>query len=532
MRSSHRLGRPSARSLGAAALAAALAGLGLATAAPVFAHDGGSGPASDKRQQFEDGVSVPVISSPNIRLVTNVPDTAGISGVFARSAPYFYVSSTDSITVYDVSDPTQPRITGVLPNLVFENEAMNYGETKVGGVVNRFVLVGVDLIEASPAAPDHIGRSNEVMVVDVTDPAHPQIRSRVATTTNTHTVSCIHETDCRYAYTAGRNGQFSIVDLGDLDHPREVDSDPAMDGTQPYASPAGGPNAAFTSGAGHKWNFDDAGYGTHVGSGGSAMFDVSEPVHPRLVATTDEHGTQGPWNDFIHHNSYRPNASRFVPGRSPDVQKGNVLLVTEEDYENTDCSTAGSFQTWQVGSLDGTPGTLTPLDRINPVDLGEGVSAPHMAFCSAHWFDYHPSGIVAEGYYEGGLRLLDVRDPRDIKEYGYVASGLSEVWDAYWVPQRTKTGVATGAKTNLVYTVDAVRGIDVYAVDLPTGGAADTGGGLLGTVIGALGLGGAGGTGGTGVDPAASLGILTLVALAGMSAARRRRLALPTRSGR
>jgi hypothetical protein len=106
------------------------------------------------------------------------------------------------------------------------------------------------------------------------------------------------------------------------------------------------------------------------------------------------------------------------------------------------------------------------------------------------------------------------------------------VWDAYWVPQRTKTGVATGAKTNLVYTVDAVRGIDVYAVDLPTGGAADTGGGLLGTVIGALGLGGAGGTGGAGVDPAASLGILTLVALAGMSAARRRRLALPTRSGR
>ncbi|MGH8893069.1 MAG: LVIVD repeat-containing protein, partial [Actinomycetes bacterium] len=440
------------------ALAAAIlvAGAGFAPAAAAHPADGSN--TSQKRQQFTDGISVPVISSPNVRFVTNVPDTAGISGIFAKSAPYFYVSSTDSITVYDVSNPVAPKITGVLPNIVFENEAMNYGEKKVDGVVNRFVLVGVDLVEFTPTVPDHVGRSNEVLVVDVTDPANPHVRSRVATQTNTHTVSCIRETDCQYAYTAGRNGKFSIVDLSDLDNPREVGV---------FDSPAGGPNAVFTSGAGHKWNFDNAGYGIHTGSGGSAIFDVSNPTAPSLVATTDSNGSTGPWNDFIHHNADRPNASRFVPGTQPSVGKGNVLLVTEEDYENTDCATAGSMQTWHVGSLDGTPGTITPLDRINPVDLGEGVSAPHMAFCSAHWFDYHPSGIVAQGFYEGGLRLIDVRDPRDIKEYGYVASGLSEVWDAYWVPQRNKNGVAGSSKTNIVYTVDAVRGLDVYTVDLP-----------------------------------------------------------------
>ena len=121
-------------------------------AAPAGAHGKDAADTSAKRQQFTDGVSVPVVTSPNIRFVTNVPDTAAISGVFARSAPYFYVSSTDSITVYDVSNPVQPRITGVLPNIVFENEAMNYGEKKVDGVTNRFVLVGVDLVEAAPSA--------------------------------------------------------------------------------------------------------------------------------------------------------------------------------------------------------------------------------------------------------------------------------------------------------------------------------------------------------------------------------------------
>jgi hypothetical protein len=188
-----------------------------------------------------------------------------------------------------------------------------------------------------------------------------------------------------------------------------------------------------------------------------------------------------------------------------------VLLVTEEDYENTDCATAGSFQTWHVRSLGGTPGTITPLDRINPVDLGEGVSTPNMAFCSAHWFDYHQSGIVAQGYYEGGLRLIDVRDPRDIKEYGYVASGLSEVWDAYWVPQRSKHGFARSSKTNIVYTVDAVRGLDVYTVDLP--GSA-TSAPLLGS------LGPAGGP-----DAAVTVLAVGLAGLAGLVLLRRHRLA-------
>ncbi|HEX6920255.1 MAG TPA: hypothetical protein VF314_08510 [Actinomycetes bacterium] len=478
----------------------------LGTASPAAAHSGGSDASREqKRQQFMDGVSVPVVSSPNIRFVGNFPDTAAISGVFAKSAPYFYVSSTDSISVYDVSDPVHPRLTGTLPNLVFENEAMNYGEKVVDGVVNRFVLVGADLVEYAPTEPDHIGRTNEVMLVDVTDPAHPRVRSRVATRTNTHTVSCVRETDCRYAYTAGRNGQFSVIDLTDLDAPKELGV---------FSSPAGGPNAVFTSGAGHKWNFDEAGYGVHTGSGGSAVFDVSDPTRPRLVTTTDEHGTQSPWNDFIHHNSWRPNASRFTPGAAPSVANGNVLLVTEEDYENTDCATAGSLQTWYVDRLDGTPAAVHPLDRINPVDLGEGVATPQMAFCSAHWFDYHQSGIVAQGYYEGGLRLIDVRDARDIKEYGYVASGLSEVWDAYWVPERNKNGVATGRKTNVVYTVDAVRGLDVYTVDLP--GATST------PLLGAVGAGA-----GDGTPQLVILGLL-VAGLTGLGVARRRRLgALP-----
>ena len=107
-----------------------------------------------------------------------------------------------------------------------------------------------------------------------------------------------------------------------------------------------------------------------------------------------------------------------------------------------------------------------PLDKVELSDLGT-YPLPQGAFCSAHWFSYHPSGIVAAGFYGGGTQLVDVRNPRDLKSYGHATWGASEVWDAYWVPVYDRTGAQTGKSTNLVYSVDLVRGLDVYSVALP-----------------------------------------------------------------
>ena len=464
------------------ALAAALAIVLTATAA-ASAHD----PREDRPNRFisPSGVNIPLVTSPGVRLVGTFPETLGISGEFAKTGNFFYVSSLDSISVFDTTDPLHPRLTGTLPNLVFENEAMSYGERKVDGQLKRFVLVGNDLynVAVDPATGPQRGRigGGEVIVVDVTDPAAPRVRSRTpgssatpgAVTTSTHTVQCL-TTKCEFAYTAGDESTFSIIDLRDLDRPVQIAT---------AQSPASAPNSVFSSGAGHYWDFDAKGIGWHTGSGGAAAFDVSDPLAPKALNGTNALGTQTPWNDFIHHNSMRPNAGSFRAGRPASVQNGNVLLVTEEDYFNDGdelaCERAGTFQTWSVPDLNGeayragnpgleaNKGTIAPLDLINPVALGDGLSTPVGGFCSAHWFDYHQSGIIAQGYYQQGLRLIDVRNATDLRQYGYVTGGATEVWDAYWVPQRDRKGVASTNKTNIVYTTDLVRGVDVYEVDLP-----------------------------------------------------------------
>ena len=460
--------------------------LAMLTAGALVLSAGAAGAhGADPKTEPQQGLEVPLVTSPGVRLVDTVPyETGMIAGVFAKTGPYFYASSLDSISVFDTSDPAHPKLAGTVDNLVFENEAMTYGERRTGrDVVERFVLVGADLYQASSSDIQHVNvGGGELLVVDVTDPTNPHVRSRVDVDNSTHTVACVDEWNCDFAYSAGNDGEFSVIDLRDLDAP-------AVAGT--HTSSAAGPNATFTSGAGHEWNFDGTGLGWHTGSGGTAVFDVTDPAAPVSVNATDENGIAPGWNDFIHHNSLRPNGKKFQAGAEPSLANGNVVVVTEEDYFNDGdevlCERAGSVQTWWVEDLDGeayrsgtpdTPGsgTISPLDASNvPAEFGGGLSLPAGAFCSAHWFDYHQSGIIAQGFYQAGLRFVDLRDPSNIQQFGYVTGGATEVWDAQWVPERNKQGQATGKKSNFVYTNDAVRGIDVYQVDLPGEDLGDTG---------------------------------------------------------
>lgn len=451
-------------------LAASL--LSLTTSAPASAH----GDAERNRRVAETTVAEApsgLSTTGPIAQLGTVPGDLGISGCFLESRPIFVLSGLGGLSVFDVSDGAAPTRVGFLDSAQFENEAMTCGERRTRRGTRRFALVGLDLFQASTTDPQHVNvGGSELVVVDVTTPSKPRIIGRTPGTTSTHTVACVRETDCRFAYSAGDDAtdRFSIFDLRRPGRPRELDSNPRRKGIQAFASPT----------AGHKWNFDQAGVATHTGFDGSSMWDVRKPRRPRLLATTGkagrgDHPDAEGYNDFIHHNSFRPHARAFRPRARPRLRNGNVLLVTEEDYEETDCTKAGSFQTWWVKRLNGRPGGIVPLDKVELADLGTyppaqlGDLTSRGAFCSSHWFDYRAGGIVAAGFYGGGTQILDVRNPRRITSYASSWWGVSEVWDAMWLPVY-QGNRRTNRSTNVVYSIDLVRGLDVYAVDLPGDG--------------------------------------------------------------
>ena len=393
----------------------------------------------------------PAEKSGNVSYVTSLDEPNAVSARFQQrgSKTLMFVSTLRGLSVYDVSDPDAPAKLGSLSDPHFENEDVD--------VHGYYALISNDPSEG-------LGRLD---VIDVSDPAHPEIVGTVGTGTldlyqgpifnalglidlpaqakagTGHTASFVG--DGRYVYLAGTAAGIDIVDLADPEHPQVVGNFPAEEATGGVAS--------------HDVQFDQAGRAWIAGYGGTAAYDVSDPLHPELVAKTDADGASGyiddpandgsSLNDYIHHNSLRiPNGSLAAPpaGADPEADS-DVVLITEEDYNRPTCAGAGSFETWQI---DG--------DLLHNLGRFDVEVEPGKTLCSAHYFDER-GGLVAQGFYEQGTRFLDVSDPSAPRQVGYWIPAVNMTWGALFVP--------SDPSGEIVYALDNLRGIDVLRIDRP-----------------------------------------------------------------
>lgn len=350
-------------------------------------------------------------SSPGVRPLSTIPERGLVSAKAVDGL--LYTSSVSGVSIYDIADPRSPQRIGrlELPNV--QNEDVDVG--------NGILLV----------SDDPIGGRGVLHVVDVRDPTAPRLLSTYSTWVPGlltevfgnprrkrggigHTASCIQ--DCRYAWLAGSGDGIEVVDLRDPARPRF----------------AGRFRARAAAGVStHDVQVDERGNAWVAGGNGTAAYDTRRPVRPRLVTRTDRRGGRGPLNDFIHHNSQRV-------GR-------DTLLITEEDLRGG-CRGAGSFQTWRVRGR-----RARPLDSFSVERDRRAREA-----CSAHYFD-HRDGLVAAGFYQQGLRILDVSRPRRIRQVGFHVPGSPMAWGALFAP--------TDPTGSIVYVLDHALGIRVVELD-------------------------------------------------------------------
>lgn len=438
------------------------------------------------------------LKSDNVTPLLTLPVGKPIGARFRDD--HMFVTGSDGLTVYDVSDPRLPLLSGVLPLPHFENE-----DVDIGGDI---LLISNDPSEGAGV----------LYVIDISDPALPVLKGVMANglgdgqvddllgifglpavetplgTGIGHTTSCVNAA-CTFAYLAGTSKGIQIVDLRDPANPK----------------PAGRFKPDITGLATHDVQVDATGIAWIVGAEGTAGYDVTDPLNPKLVARTDEaiknsgqlgmprtpedpifgltFGGDGENPiDLIHHNSLRlgtvhTDSSTAPAGTTISAGTGSFTLdafeqtpgkaypaggdsplfgVVEEDYNRPTCKGAGSFQTWgMTDKLTSTGATKLGLLDMYTTELEKLVTnqsgwAPVTGLCSAHYFDYR-DGIVAGGWYEEGTRFLDVRNPADIKQVGYWVPTKGETWSVVF-PPTDKTG-------SVVYALDFARGIDVLELD-------------------------------------------------------------------
>jgi hypothetical protein len=368
----------------------------------------------------------PLATSSNVQLVGHVPGSA--AGMTFKDH-YAYVSGWGGITTLDIAKADAPQIVNVLPLPHFENEDVD--------------LCGNTLLVVNDRVTRDLG--SLMYVVSLANPAAPTVSAILplgltGTGRGSGHIANFVKTDCSQAWIDGGD-HVEVIDLSIPSSPKSLGK---------FVS-AASDSAAFR--VSHDTELDTTGTLWSVGGGGAAGYRLTaDPLAPKLLGTTGAAGRNpSPYNDFILHNSQR---------------RGKTLLVTEEDYIDTDevppggCRGQGKFETWDVSGLK--TGAITPLDtwetELNGMFTSGAVDskAPVTVNCSSHWFDAK-SGIAAVGWYEQGVRFLDYRTPTDIVQVGYYIPANGSTWAAYWSP--------TDPSGQIVYTADVYRGVDVLRID-------------------------------------------------------------------
>jgi hypothetical protein len=366
------------------------------------------------------------IASDNVEFLGTIPEPGAFGARIIGDA--MYVTTTQGLRVYSVSDVTG---TG-LPVPVGALNIPHFGNEDVD--TNGEILL---------IATDHaLAVQNMLYVIDVTNPHVPTLLSAYPTGARAHTVSCIK--DCSYGWLAGGDA-VTVIDLRNPAAPQTVGRFYRDGSTN---RDAGG------FGTSHDVEVDAAGIAWVSSGAGLFGYDPSaNPVNPRLVVARPNGTPQSFDNQFIIHNSMRPDADLPTPTQLADdtIDPGEIVYVTEEDWiaaTNGFCAQDGAFQTGWYHVVNGQP-VVERLDHINVGNFGDVTKQKPLPLttCSSHYFDVR-DGVAAVSWYEQGIRFFDVSDPRDIRTIG-------------WFTPLTSQAVAAKFHRGYLYTFDLTRGIDV-----------------------------------------------------------------------
>ncbi len=325
-------------------------------------------------------------TSDNVEYVAHVPLNYDSPGA-RLVGKFLYLTTSRDLRVYDVSDPVSPELVGTLA--VGQTPYFAQEDVDTNG---KILLIGG-------------------LVINVRDKSNPTIIG--SHSANEHTISCV--LGCKWAY--GSAG--SIVDLRDPKNPKVVGEwDTGMPAQGSHDVTEVAPGLVLTS------------------SQPILLLDARKnPAKPRLLAVGSNEDRR-----FIHSNLW------------PRRMKDKFLLVGGETPGPTCGGAAAAFMTWDATRWKKTR-NFTMIDEYR-VEQGVPTNgdAPANLFCT-HWFDTHPTysngGLVAQGWYEHGVRFLDINSKGKIKEAGWFVPWGGSTSAAYWIDDE------------IVYSVDYNRGLDI-----------------------------------------------------------------------
>lgn len=308
--------------------------------------------------------------------VVSVFAVGGAINGAALDGDFLYVTTTHRLSIYDVSEPTEPRLqaTKLSPNYIHGELVSTQGE--------------ILLLNGGLTIPT-------LDVWNVEDKTNPILAGTVAGVTDEH-VSCLLQ--CRWAY--GSAG--SIIDLRIPQEPKLQDEN---------WKTLLGMEERFV----HRLDEYRPGFMATAPRGGPpVILDVRRPLQPRIVAKT-RMPTLTP-NMFLYTSWVNGGRDRFMMssvenGSCNDGHQGALLTFDTKGWpEKKTFRVAGKY-------------------RYN--------SRTDDETCLAYYFSLHPEfddgGLVLLPNGLEGTRIIEVADDGKMEEVDSFVLPTSDVWLAFWM---------------------------------------------------------------------------------------------------
>jgi hypothetical protein len=393
--------------------------------------------------------------SGGVQQLANLPEARGAVSINFIGKTMF-VSTFHGLYSYDVRNPGSPRRLGAVALPSWENEDMDVDRRR------QLVFVSRDPSGfTTPAVPSKFPYG-AVHIFDVSKPGLMKLVNTFLLPAG-HTTTCINR--CDFIWTAGPGRGVNQpadwggrpvfgTDVRDPAHPKPclapIDTG-RNDGKTDYAHDVqvDANGVAWVSGRGGVRGYWTSGRHTNPLT---RRKQNATACHPVPYAGGGSPATATP-SRFMH------NSWRNVRAAARGVPKGHILYATEEHNvlgDEPDCKVAGRFVSYDLAGSFGGQGwrdiarsrfRMKVLDTWTP-EGQPGAPDCSVAYQSAHYFTDRGDGVLAQAFYQAGVRFLDVSNPRNIRQIGWWRPLDTAAWAPYW-------------HDGVVYVADFSRGIDV-----------------------------------------------------------------------
>lgn len=151
-----------------------------------------------------------------------------------------------------------------------------------------------------------------------------------------------------------------------------------------------------------------------AGGSETQIWDVEDPLAPTLI-------TRFPTPTFFNHSA------TF----SPD---GDLLVVGDEAHGINSCAGTPTGSLW---FYDVSNPLVPVLEGYYNIDRGSAVSSFWLSgadWCTAHMYNFKPgTRTMVTAWYQGGINVLDLKDPSSPTETAYYLSDDFHPWAGYFV---------------------------------------------------------------------------------------------------